>query len=467
MTDNQNTAVKAKRRRLRIHEITAENDMRYRGPLSFQHFQILGWLCIVISQVVVLLKLGGRFDPVFATDTAALLGALNGIANMSLPFLLIANFAQILNADNGYRGQIIKNGAATVAICGVFYAVFYRYIVGSFAAIITKPAEALPTVDNAIRSVGSGGFVAFNLFLDLFLCTLAMLFLNYTPRRCFKGKAIILFRLLTLLPIGYEVACMLLKVQAARGMIEIPAWAFPLLPMKPPMTFVLFVALAIFVKTRELRFRRHGKTHEEYQAFLKTNRNSWNFSVFLAIMMVVVSLIDFVVVVGFSVNETVTTAMSKAQAAVTEAAPQAEGDAAGAARALGEIEALPTPENPGQPQATEGAEASETEGDVASELGLDDAAINAAVEKGMHIGLAVGFGGSVYLLFLAPFVLLFSYTRRPKYPMAGLLIPVVAIALIVIIYLEGFHQLLYQLPIEKIDLGQMSFMIQQYAALLQ
>ena len=152
---------------------------------------------------------------------------------------------------------------------------------------------------------------------------------------------------------------------------------------------------------------------------------------------------------------------------MTEAAPQAEGDAAGAARALGEIEALPTPENPGQPQATEGAEASETEGDVASELGLDDAAINAAVEKGMHIGLAVGFGGSVYLLFLAPFVLLFSYTRRPKYPMAGLLIPVVAIALIVIIYLEGFHQLLYQLPIEKIDLDQMSFMIQQYAALLQ
>ena len=38
-----------KKRRLRIHEVTHENDIRYRGPLSYQHFQILGWLCIVLS----------------------------------------------------------------------------------------------------------------------------------------------------------------------------------------------------------------------------------------------------------------------------------------------------------------------------------------------------------------------------------------------------------------------------------
>ena len=73
------------------------------------------------------------------------------------------------------------------------------------------------------------------------------------------------------------------------------------------MTFVLFVALALFVKTRELRFRRHGKTHEEYRAFLKTRRNSWNFSVFLAIMLVIVSLLDLAVVMGFSLNEVVQT----------------------------------------------------------------------------------------------------------------------------------------------------------------
>ena len=42
----------------------------------------------------------------------------------------------------------------------------------------------------------------------------------------------------------------------------------------------LFVVLAVFIKTRELRFRRRGGTHEEYQQFLLTNRNSLHFSAF-------------------------------------------------------------------------------------------------------------------------------------------------------------------------------------------
>ena len=44
---------RAGKRRVRIHEVTHENDIRYRGPLNFQHFQILGWLCIAISQIAV------------------------------------------------------------------------------------------------------------------------------------------------------------------------------------------------------------------------------------------------------------------------------------------------------------------------------------------------------------------------------------------------------------------------------
>jgi hypothetical protein len=72
----------------------------------------------------------------------------------------------------------------------------------------------------------------------------------------------------------------------------------------------------------------------------------------------------------------------------------------------------------------------------------------------MRIALAVGFGGSISLIFLAPLVLLFSYTRRPKYPMLDLLIPVAGIALILLVYLEGTHQLLSALPIPKINLQE-------------
>jgi hypothetical protein len=219
------------------------------------------------------------------------------------------------------------------------------------------------------------------------------------------------------------------------------------------MTFVLFVALALFVKTRELRFRRNGKTHEEYRAFLKTNRNSWNFSVFLAIMLVIVSLLDFVAVMGFSLNEVVQTAAPIVSVNSTEATPAYPAATVGrtAVASLPAHSAL-------SPVATPEAPATPGEGDEALRQAQDSAAKEALVQEsidtGMRIALAVGFGGSVGLIFLAPLVLLFSYTRRPKNPMLDLLIPVAGIALILLVYLEGTHQLLGTLPIPKINLQE-------------
>ena len=48
--------------RSKWHEHTAEKDIRYRGPLNYQHFQILGWLCIVVSQVGLILSISGRIS---------------------------------------------------------------------------------------------------------------------------------------------------------------------------------------------------------------------------------------------------------------------------------------------------------------------------------------------------------------------------------------------------------------------
>ena len=45
---------RVRKKRVKLHEVTSENDIRYRGPLSFFHFQILGWLCIVLSQVALI-----------------------------------------------------------------------------------------------------------------------------------------------------------------------------------------------------------------------------------------------------------------------------------------------------------------------------------------------------------------------------------------------------------------------------
>ena len=420
MTDIRDNSAPAKKRRVKIHETTHENDIRYMGPLTYQHFKLFGWLCIVVSQIAVIVRMGGRIDAGFAGSSALWLKVLDSAADLALPFLLIANFAQILRAEDGYKRPLIVNGAATLGICGLYYLLFYRYMVGNVARLLEDPSEALPLVQSAISVASPYGFIAFNLFLDLFLCTLTMIFLNYRPRRVFTGKWCILFRLLALLPIAYEVGCMLLKVRAVRGQAAIPAWAYPLLTMKPPMTFVLFVALALFVKTREMRFRRHGKTHEEYRAFLKTRRNSWNFSVFSTVN---------------SINAVLEQSAQEQASANAQAVPEG-------------VDAMP----PVDGQALSEGDAAKAE---APKAALREEQISAFLDSGMRQAMAVGFGGSINLILLAPLVLLFSYTRKPKYGTLDIAIPVAGMALIVLVYLEGSHQLLGLLPIQKVNVQEM------------
>ena len=471
MKKNQ-TPKQPKKKRTRLHEFTHENDIRYLGPLSYQHFQILGWACIVLSQVVLLMRLVGRLDAQTAADSASLVAILSGIAAFSLPFLLIANFSRILN-NEGYKPQLIKNIGASAAIAGLFYLFFYRYLVGILHALIDTPEQAMPVMQSLVEAINQKGFLCFNIFIDLLLCTLVMLFLNYKPRRFFRGKSGIIFRLFALLPIGYEVLCMVLKIQAARGTRAIPVWMYPLLPVKPAMTFVLFVVLALFVKTRELRFRRHGKTHEEYKVFLKTRKNSLNFSIFLAVMLVIVSIIDFFVVVGFSVSEGVFNMVQEEVTAITEVTPTTgeTGDSLpDAMPTVSETEDACQDTVPIDKTVTADSNAEltqafkksfEKEGSEISDKTAE------AIVRGMNIAIAVGFGESINLFFLAPLVLLFSYTRKPKNSKIGILIPAVGIVLIVFLYLEGLHSALYHLPFKKLNLQELFSHAEQLAPLFQ
>lgn len=437
----------SKKRRVELHETTAENDIRYRGPFTAQHFRILGWLCLAVMQVVVIMKLGSKIDDGYAANTAGWQEVLENIANLSLPFLLIANFAQLIDNEQGYKRQLIRNGAATLAVCGLFYLMFYRYIVGGVATFLEDPTKALPTVTGALSLVAPYGFIAVNLFVDLFLCTLTMLFLNYHPRRVFTGRWRICFRLFALLPVAYEVGCMLLKVYSAKGLLRIPVWAYPLLTVKPPMTFVLFVALAVFVKMRELRFLRHGKTHEEYQAFLKTRRNSLNFSVFLAVMLVIVGIIDGAVSISFSFGEMVHRLESDMVNTMSEQMP----DGRSVEDYLSEL----PPE--------------EAEDAVMTLFGqtITSDKFDTMMISGMRMAQAVGFGDSIYLILLAPLVLLFSYSRRSKYPWLDLCIPVAGMLLIFFVYLEGIHQLLAVLNLGKINLQEAGDMGALYMGMMQ
>ena len=378
------------KKRVSLHEQGAHNDIKYSGPLSFQSFQILGWSCIVVTVIMALMKIAMKVNPADTQRFATINDIISYIAEMSLPFLLMANFARILNNTDGYRKQLLKNGGAMAALFLVFMIFFNRYVVGTVGLLLQDSKEAYPLVMTSFYGVSPKGFFAFNIFVDLFLCTLVMYFMNTRPTKIFTGKKIYIFRAFTLLPIAYEVASIILKGSAAAGNILLPSWVFPLLTVKPPMTFLVFVFLAIHIKTRELRYCRHGKTHEEYQEFLKTNRNAWHFSVYAAVVLFIAGVIDLVIAIFLLAKQ------------------------AGSAEALNAI--------------------------MESEKAFKNT-----------IAISIGFGKASCLIFFAPIVLLFNYTKIPKNKTVGMLIPVAGILLIVLIGVQGIYQLVSIAPIPKLD----------------
>ena len=271
-------------------------DIRYRGPLSYRALRILGWICIVIGQVLVWMNLKVRLDPEATEVLKSPSGILTAISGLSVPLLLIANFALILNAGERYRGQLIRYFLISggIALLAVF--LYERYLVGSAAVLLGSREMAEASIELLVRRSVPSGFIAFNLFIDLFLCALLMFFMYYRPKHVFTGEKLSVFRMFSLIPVLYEVFSLVLKVLSIEGKITLPMIAFPFLTVKPPVTFLVFLILVLYIKNRERRFLRHGRSLEEYQEFLQTNRNSFQFSRFAAVVLALAGLFDMLCV---------------------------------------------------------------------------------------------------------------------------------------------------------------------------
>lgn len=364
------------KQRRKIHEIDSANDLKYRGPLTYQHFRILGWIFLAIGQIAVIISLKNKLSDQEVRSFGEILRTVFSLlGEIATPLFLLANFSQILTASGNFKKLLVKFGALSGAAIVGFTIVYERYAVGILSIGSTRSKA-----HEVIASFFSGeSFVAFNLFLDLFLCTLVMFFLEYRPKKYFTGNKLIIFRLFAIIPIIYELTSLILKILASVHYITIPVGLFPFLTTKPPFEFVVFVALALFIKRRERKFIKNGKTIEEYNEFLGTNANSWHFSVHSAIIMAVAAILDLITAVAvlliYSAKYT-------------------------------------------------GAEAEEM------------------MTEGLELILKCGFGSSLMLIGIAPVMLLFSYNRKPKNEKLDKLIPLIGLGLMAIVYIEGIYQVL-------------------------
>ena len=384
--------------RISKYERTTANDISYRGPLSYRHLLVIGWICISFKVLDLLISLGIKIDP-NQPQWMLTLGKVAGfLGAFALPMFLIANFAIILDKKKTYKQQLIKFGGLSLGVILVFIIVKEHYAVGLVTAVIGNRADAGRLVDEAIYQWAMTGSLIFNLFIDLFMCTLFMFFLEYEPQTRFQGKKLRLFRAMALLPVLYEAGSLALRITVVMTDFKPPYIVYPFLTTKPFMSFVLFIILALHIRFDESRFKKRDKSPEDFEEYTRTNDHSLRFSIFTSVMILVTGAIDFIVYVLCTVYLTYV--------------------AAGI--------------NPDTAVLTQEAEKT-----------LDE-----VLPLAMKVVGAWRFGEHYMMILLIPVILLFSYTRNHKNMKADTFIPIGGVVLALLVAIEGTYQgIVMNLPI--------------------
>lgn len=376
---------KKRKKRVKFYERSLDQDIKFRGFLSYRALRIMAWVALFCAQAAIFVGLGVRYDHKFAENFKVLLEALQTAGTLMTPLFMIATFAIILNGKKDIRRILLLYGVFSIAVLLLFFLLHDHVMVGLYKKWMSLDRKAaVIKVDELLRTLPADGYIAFNIFLDLFLCTLFTFFLVYQPKlKVFQGKMVVWFRLLALLPVMYEVISLVLKIGAYSKILTLSPYVYPFLTTKPPLSFVIFIAMAFFIKLRGRVYLRKGRTEEEYNTFLNTNLNSLHFSIYTSIVIVIAVILDFILmfVVGF---------------------------------------------------ATLGRFPAET---VEESLML-------AINSARHVGL----GETMPMLVLVPVVMLFSYTRSHKNGTFDLILPWFGIIGVGLVWIEGLYQVLLRAP---------------------
>jgi len=376
--------------RIKWRDRTPENDISYGGHLSYRHLRIIGWLCLVIAQIGIILKLEAKLAPSTANVISNWMTAITIIGSLPIPLFLLANMSTILQKRGDFKSLFIKFGALAAGLYILANFVVFHYGFRTMLAFDNKVtwADAARVFGETLPFLGKTGYTL-NIFIDMLLVVLMFYFMNYEPTsNIFKGKRIILFRLMILLPVAYEIAGIFLKYFAYMSdNFIIPSPCFFLLPSKPPLVFASFFLIVIFHKFAEFRWiRRHGRSKEAYEIHVTTRAHSLKISILIAVIFAILAVADLALYLGLFFS---TVVRYTAQYA-----------------------------------------------DQSEEV------IQLLVAYRMEVFDAIGFGGAIGLILAVPLVLLFSYTKTHKNPKIDIFIPIGGIALIVLVILEGCFQVI-------------------------
>lgn len=259
--------------------------------------RIIGWVAMCLAQVSVILNMMANHWSAETHNLTALQNSsdiLSSIGQLAIPLFLVANFALIFSARQNIVKLMLTHLVIAVSIYVGFIIIYNRYIVD----VVNKLSFEFLTkelVDLAIKNLLEN-YLTFNVFVDLFMCSSFYFFLIYRPKKVFTDKKLIIFRLFALLPILYEVACIILKgLSVGEKMFTLPVEVMPLMTSKPLVTFLAFIFICFVMKYRQTIFVKRGGTLEQYEEFVQTNTNSFHFAVLCAVTFAVAAIIDLII----------------------------------------------------------------------------------------------------------------------------------------------------------------------------
>ena len=284
---------KLKKRRAK-YERALEKDIHYRGPLSYRYLRIIAWMIICQFPITILYKIRAAIDPSMKPSYISAKADWEAYQDFIVPLFLLANFAVILDKKISFKNLIKKYLVLAVTVYASLAFFYLRYVKGTAAAAVNLLGISSETITKKINNLGSQGYLTFNVFIDLLLCTLFMFFLNYKPKRVFTGSRLKYFRLLSILPVAYEVFCITLRILAFEGKVTIPVLFYPLMTTKPPIMLIFFVLLVINIKYGENRFLKTGLSHKQYVLYQKTKKNSLYFSLHACSLCLVCTVLDII-----------------------------------------------------------------------------------------------------------------------------------------------------------------------------
>jgi len=351
------------------HTADTHGDIRYQGPLSYRIIKILGWLCVLVSTVVGLLSLTMKISPEMEKGLRSLWQTLYYVSSLALPLLVIQGISRIMRGRGEYWQQLLTYGGFACCIIAIYGIIYQSTVLRLIDTLFLEPKMALPIIEKYIEGFGEKGFINFNIFVDIFLCFLIFFFLTVQPKRVFTGKWVLILRFLTILPVGWVIACMILKGQGVAGKAVLPFWLFPFLTTRPLPVYLLFLFLSFQVRKENLF--SYSNISDDLIT-LPPRRRSFRFAVLLAVSLAAAGILDYLlqfVAAKFFLHA---------------------------------------------PESVAAAD---------------------AFDWGMRAAMNIGLGGdSLALLILAPVMLLYSFTRVPKWRYTSILVPLAAIGLLILMW---------------------------------